>query len=155
MLCYRFTCQPCASIIETEWRIYSSVNLPQLNHIIACRLVGAKPFSEPMLLIWNVKPFSEPMLLIWNVPSEQNKFQWTLIRIQALSFKKMHLKILSAKWRPFCLGLNVFRMGMPMIMMLTILMTIAKYSEPKMIIRFAIFIKIYLINLLRPSISGN
>ena len=24
-----------------------------------------------------------------------------------LSFKKMHLKMLSAKWRPFCLGLNV------------------------------------------------
>ena len=28
------------------------------------------------------------------------------IGIQTFSFKKMHLKILSAKWRPFCLGLN-------------------------------------------------
>ena len=27
--------------------------------------------------------------------------------IQTFSFKKMHLKMLSAKWRPFCLGLNV------------------------------------------------
>ena len=27
--------------------------------------------------------------------------------IQTLSFKKMYLKMSSAKWRPFCLGLNV------------------------------------------------
>ena len=30
-----------------------------------------------------------------------------LIGIQTFSFKKMHLKISSGKWRPFCLGLNV------------------------------------------------
>ena len=30
-----------------------------------------------------------------------------LIEIQTFSFKKMHLKTSSAKWRPFCLGLNV------------------------------------------------
>ena len=30
-----------------------------------------------------------------------------LIGIQAFSFKKMHLKMASAKWRPSCLGLNV------------------------------------------------
>ena len=30
-----------------------------------------------------------------------------LVRIQTFSFKKMHLKMSSAKWRPFCLGLNV------------------------------------------------
>ena len=30
-----------------------------------------------------------------------------LIGIQSFSFKKMHLKMSSAKWRPFCLGLNV------------------------------------------------
>ena len=29
--------------------------------------------------------------------------------ICAFSFKKMHLKMSSAKWRPFCLGLNVLR----------------------------------------------
>ena len=34
-----------------------------------------------------------------------------LIRIQTFSFKKMHLKISSAKWRPFCLGLNVLRVN--------------------------------------------
>ena len=33
-------------------------------------------------------------------------FSESLIGIQTLSFKKMHLKMSSAKWRPFCLGLN-------------------------------------------------
>ena len=31
-------------------------------------------------------------------------FSETLIEIHTISFKKMQLKMLSAKWRPFCLG---------------------------------------------------
>ena len=31
------------------------------------------------------------------------------IGIQTFSFKKIHFKMSSAKWRPFCLGLNVLR----------------------------------------------
>ena len=31
-----------------------------------------------------------------------------LIKIQNISFKEMHSKMWSAKWRPFCLSLNVF-----------------------------------------------
>ena len=34
-------------------------------------------------------------------------FNEIVINIQIFSFKKMHLKMSSAKWRPFCLGLNV------------------------------------------------
>ena len=34
-------------------------------------------------------------------------FSEILIQILTISFKKMHLKVSSAKWRPFCLGLNV------------------------------------------------
>ena len=34
------------------------------------------------------------------------KFSEILIRVQTFSFKKMHMKM-SAKWRPFCLDLNV------------------------------------------------
>ena len=34
-------------------------------------------------------------------------FSENLIEIHTFSFKKMHLKMSSAKWRPFCLGLNV------------------------------------------------
>ena len=39
-------------------------------------------------------------------PLETN-FSEILIRIPAFSFKKMHLKMSSANWRPFFLGLNV------------------------------------------------
>ena len=34
-------------------------------------------------------------------------FSEILIEIYVFSFKKMHLKMSSGKWRPFCLGLNV------------------------------------------------
>ena len=34
-------------------------------------------------------------------------FNEVSIGIKVFSFKKMHFKITSAKWRPFCLGLNV------------------------------------------------
>ena len=36
-------------------------------------------------------------------------FSEILSEIRAFSFKKMHLKMSSAKWRPFCLGLNVLK----------------------------------------------
>ena len=38
------------------------------------------------------------------------KFSEILSEIHAFSFKKIHLKMSSGKWRPFCLGLNVLRM---------------------------------------------
>ena len=34
-------------------------------------------------------------------------FSEILLEIHAFSFKKMHLKMSSGKWRPFCLGLKV------------------------------------------------
>ena len=36
-------------------------------------------------------------------------FNEMLIEIHTFSFKKMHLKMASAKWRPFCLGLSVLK----------------------------------------------
>ena len=44
--------------------------------------------------------------ILLNEPLGTN-FSEILIGIQIFSFKKMRLKMLSAKWRPFCLGLNV------------------------------------------------
>ena len=40
------------------------------------------------------------MLLIWPLGTNSSEI---LIGNQTFSFKKMHLKVLSAKWRPFCL----------------------------------------------------
>ena len=39
-------------------------------------------------------------------------FSEIVIEILTFSFKKMRLKVSSAKWRPFCLGLNVLRKTM-------------------------------------------
>ena len=36
-------------LIEAEWRIYASVNLPSLVQIMTCHLLSAKPSFEPIL----------------------------------------------------------------------------------------------------------
>ena len=54
-----------------------------------CGLFGTKPLSEPML---------EPL---------GTNFNDIFIEIQTFSLKEMHLNMLSAKWQPFCLSLNV------------------------------------------------
>ena len=46
------------------------------------------------------------ILLIWPL---RTNFGEILIEIYTFSFKKMHLKMSAAKWRPFCLSLNVLR----------------------------------------------
>ena len=58
---------------------------------MVCRLIGAKALSAEILLI---RPLG-------------TKFSEILIEIHTFSFKKMHLEMSYAKWRPYCLGLNV------------------------------------------------
>ena len=62
-----------------------------LFQILACRLIDAKPLSEPTLVYCQIN-FSEISM-----------------EIQTFSFKKMRLKSSSAEWQPSCLGLNVFK----------------------------------------------
>ena len=62
---------------------------------------GLSP-SRRQAIIWT----NAGMLLIR--PSGTN-FSEILIEIDVFSFKKMHLKVLSVKWHPFCLGLNVLK----------------------------------------------
>ena len=46
--------------------------------------------------------------IIWtNAGPLETNFSEIFIGIQTFSFGKMHFKMSSAKWRPFCLGLNV------------------------------------------------
>ena len=45
-------------------------------------------------------------------PLEKN-FSEILIEIDIFSFKKMHLKMSSGKWRPFCIGLNAVTISTP------------------------------------------
>ena len=56
--------------------------------------------------------------IIWNnaglllIESSGTNFSEISIGIKTFLFKKMHLNMSSAKWRPFCFGLNVLIYGM-------------------------------------------
>ena len=78
-------------LIEAEWCIYASVQLPSSFHIMTCRLVGAKPLYKPLLDIIN----------------RSLRNQRIFNRNPNISLKKMYIKMTSAKWQLFCLGLNV------------------------------------------------
>ena len=65
-----------------------------LVQIMACRLFSAKPLSKPMLGYCQFGPLG-------------TNFSEILIKILNFSFMKMHLKIWSAKRRPFCPGGDV------------------------------------------------
>ena len=73
-------------ICVTKQTIIGSLNKPSLVQIMARRLANAG------------------ILLIGPLGTEFNEI---LIEIHTFSFKDMHLKMSSGKWRPFCLGLNV------------------------------------------------
>ena len=53
-------------------------------------------------IIWT----SAEILLIGSIGTN---FSEILMEIHIFSFKKMHVKILSVKWGPFCLSLNMFK----------------------------------------------
>ena len=84
----------CCLLIEAEWRIYAPVNSDT---------IGSNNGLTPVwhqAIIWT----SGDLLLTRPSGSNLNKI---LFEIQIFSLKKLHLKILSAKWRPFYLGLHV------------------------------------------------
>ena len=80
--------------IEAEWCIYASV-----NYIIIGSDNGLSP-GRGQAIIWTNAG------ILSNGPLGTN-FIEILIKIHTFSFKNMHLKMLSGKWQPFCLGLNV------------------------------------------------
>ena len=60
---------------------------------MAWRLFGAKPLSKPMLGFSQLDP-----------QEQTTNISEILVKIQNFSFTKMHLKLSSAKWWPFCPG---------------------------------------------------
>ena len=77
----------------------------RVTHICVSKLtiIGSNNGLSPgrrQAIIWT----SAGILLIWPL---RTNFSDILIEIHTFSFKKVHLKISSGKWRPFCLGLNV------------------------------------------------
>ena len=80
----------------------------RLTHICVGKLttIGSDNGLSPgrrQAIIWT----NAGILLIWPLGTNFNEI---LIGIQTFSFKKMHLKMSSAKCRPFCLSLNVLRL---------------------------------------------
>ena len=77
----------------------------RVTHICVSKLtiIGSDNGLSPgrrQAVIWT----NAGVLLIWPIGTN---FSESLIGIQTCSLKKMHLNMSSAKWRPFCLGLNV------------------------------------------------
>ena len=71
-----------------------------LLQITACRLFSTKPLSKPNAGSLSIRPL-------------ETTFSEIVIKIQNDSFTKMHLKLSSAKWRPFCPGEMRYLMGSP------------------------------------------
>ena len=61
----------------------------KLSHLTHPDLLGDKPLSEPVLACCNLDPLETLFSGIW-------------INIQQFIYKKMHLKMSSAKWWPVC-----------------------------------------------------
>ena len=66
---------------------------------------GLSP-SQHQAIIWT----NAKILLIWNLGTNFNEI---LTEIHTSSFKKIYFKMSSAKWRQFCLGLNVLKLEKP------------------------------------------
>ena len=93
---------------DCQWYMRHGLNLTHwgsVMHICVVKLtiIGSDNGLSPgrrQAIIWT----NAGILLIGPLGTN---FIEILIGIQTFSFKKMHLKMSSAKWRPFCLSLNV------------------------------------------------
>ena len=101
----------CLRLTFNVWHLkYSRVALihwGRVTHICVVKLtiIGSDNGLSPgwrRAIIWT----NAGILLIWPLGTN---FSEIFIGIQTFSFNKMHLKMSSAKRRPFCLGLNVLK----------------------------------------------
>ena len=93
-------------LIKRLWDLTDSRN-KCLTHIGLGNLtvIGSDNGLSPgrrQAIIWT----NDGILLIRPIGTN---FSETLVGIHTFSFKEMHLKMSSAKWRPFCLGSNMLR----------------------------------------------
>ena len=97
-----YPCQKCGSVLDaqntlTHWGRVTHICVSKLTVIASDN--GLSP-GRRQAIIWN----NDGILLIWPLGTN---FSEILIEIHSFSFRKMRLKVSSAKWWPFCLGLNV------------------------------------------------
>ena len=85
------------NIIEVEWRIYMhQQNKPSLIQIMVCRLLGAKPLSEPMLGHCNR---ITGKMVQWNFDKDSNIFIWET------SFQNFFGKMVATLSEPWCVNI--------------------------------------------------
>ena len=95
---------------KTHWLMtFMLTNWGRVTHICVSKItiIGSDNDLSPdrrQAIIWT----NVGILLIQTIGTN---FSEKLSDIHTFSFKKMHLKMSSAKWRPFCLGLNVLTSG--------------------------------------------
>ena len=98
-------CQPSKLAFKISWSSTTLTHWGRVTHICVANLTiiasdnGLSP-GRRHAIIWT----NAGILLIGTLGTNLSDI---LIEIHIFSFKKMRLKVSSAKWRPFCFGLNV------------------------------------------------
>ena len=118
---FNFTSNVHLLVFGPNWQNGHLTHWDRMTHICVVKLIiigsdnGLSP-GRRQAIIWT----NTGILLIgpWGT-----NFSEISIAIETFSFKKMHWKMSSAKWRPFCLGLNELRA-----------MTLASDASPTMLI---------------------
>ena len=81
-------------LTDAEWRIYSLVNWT---------IIGSDNDLAHVRLQTIIRTNTE----LLSIHPRGTYLHEISIKFKTFSFKKMHLNVSSAKWRPFCLSLNV------------------------------------------------
>ena len=104
-------------LLWVSWRWNVLTHWSRVTHICVSKLIiippdnGLSPGQRQAIIGTNAG-----IMLIWTVGTN---FSEILSEIRTFSFKKTYLNMSSAKWRPFCLGLNVL-MHLPLDKMVAI-----------------------------------
>ena len=97
MLCVKF--QPCFPSLNVLSLVWSLIHFPQVPHIYFSEIGSGNELSPVwhQAITWTNADLLSIRPLVMN-------FSEIWIKTQNFSFIKMHLKMLSAKWLPFCPG---------------------------------------------------
>ena len=131
------------------WEVITLTHWGRVTHICVSKLtiIGSDNGLSPgrrQAIIWT----NAGILLIRTLGTNFNEIS---SEIRASSFKKMHFKMSSAKWRPFCLGLNVLthyglvtpydntRLGQHWLWQWLVAFNVKKWSECKVFIYVLFF----------------
>ena len=129
-------CYDTMSVVRESMAILLLNHWGQVTHICVGKLstIGSDNGLLPgrhQAIIWTIAG------ILSIIPLGTN-FIEILIWIQTFSFKEMHLKVASAKWKPFCLGLNVLNQ-----LILLVTCTLAHWGSNKMVAFYTYHFQMY------------